>query len=510
MEVIKLMDVSKVIQGCPLFHIDQAVVNTGDKIGLIGKNGTGKSTLLKMIVGLDAEYQGQIHMNRSFAYLPQMKVKSQESGGEQTKRMIEEVLAERADLLILDEPSANLDQENVHWLIQTLENYPGTLIVVSHDRSLLNQVVNQIWALEQGQLNQYVGTYEDYHIAKRQERESQVVAYANYNKKVHQLKAEAKKRNEHAKRFKQQKKNQSASDYKVNGYAGKYDGHQKSIAKSAKALEKRIEQLEKVERPPKALHYTFKAVGNLSDHHNQTLIHLKKGKVRQGKHWLFTFPEFTLKGGEKISLEGPNQAGKTTFLRQLFNQTLPGYYKPDLSIGYFAQDFTNLALEQSVLDNVQKSSLQSDTLIRTVLASLGFSSHKLGDLVQELSGGERVRLSFAKLLLGDYHLLLLDEPTNFLDLGTLEQVEKFILEHPAAIILVSHDQAFIEHTVHKRYVIDNQRLLSPDYLDYPDKKQDEIALLEFRLQQMIMDEDVSLDEIKQVQKQMKRLKDKWD
>lgn len=507
MEVIRLVNVEKSIQGSLLFHIDQASVNKGDKIGLIGKNGSGKSTLLKILVGLDSEYSGRIQVNASEAYLPQIKADSIESGGEQTKRMLQEVFAQKADLLILDEPSSNLDQENINWLSRELTDYPGTLLMVSHDRSLLKQVVDQIWELDRGQLSQYVGNYEAYLEFKAQTLANQQLAYENYQKKVKQLEKEARKRRDRAQRFKTKKKNMSTSDYKVSGYAGKYDGQQKGLAKSAKALEKRIDQLDKVEGPPKERHYVFQSVGLLADIQGQTLLHLHEGEVRGAKRLLFAFPEFIVKAGEKLSLEGPNQAGKTTFLRHLFQQDLPGYYREHLSIGYFAQNFSNLDLKQSVLANVQKESLQSEEVMRTVLGALGFPGNKLGNLAQSLSGGERVRLSFAKLFLGDYQLLLLDEPTNYLDLKTLEQLEDFIQDHPAAIILVSHDQEFVKNTVTKHYIIKNKQLLSPSYQGRRQTKQDkDLALLEFRLQELIADQDAGLEEIRKIQQKIQALK----
>lgn len=509
MEMIKLLHVSKIVADRQLFQIDQLIANQGDKIGLIGKNGVGKSTLLRLLAGLDQEYTGQMFIHPSYAYLPQLKKTTVESGGEQERRLLEEVFNQGAELLILDEPTSNLDVTNIDWLTQTLGKYSGTILMVSHDRRLLNQVVNQIWELDQGKLTKYVGNYDDYQTAKTKAVQGQETAYKNYQKKVHQLEKEVQERNLRAQNFKKKKKSLSRSDYKVSGYAGKYDGQQKGLARSAKALQRRIDQIDPVDPPKKERQYRFKAVGNLAVKAGQSLLRLEAGEVHVDGRLLFTFPEFKLQAGAKVAIQGRNQAGKTNFLSQLFHRQLPGYYMADLNIGYFRQNFDQLHLNKSILENVSEESLQSDDLIHQVLASLGFDQNKVTDKANCLSGGERVRLAFAKLLLGDYHLLLLDEPTNYLDIQTLEKVEGFIRSHPAAILLVSHDQEFVNHCVDKQYLIKNKKLLSPSYQkDNQDQVEKEISRLDFRLNQMIADKRVGLEEVREVQNKISLLKEK--
>lgn len=142
---MKLEGIRKEITGNLLFECEQLSVGMGDRVGIIGANGTGKSTLLRLIIGTDTTYQGQIQLHTSqVAYIPQLKEQSTESGGEQMKRYLDEALAQRPELLILDEPTANLDLQNIKWLIQQLKRYRGTILAVSHDRFFLNEIVSKI------------------------------------------------------------------------------------------------------------------------------------------------------------------------------------------------------------------------------------------------------------------------------------------------------------------------------------------------------------------------------
>ncbi|WP_228381201.1 ATP-binding cassette domain-containing protein, partial [Streptococcus suis] len=188
MEVIKCIRLEKEIAGRRLFTIKQLSLQAGQKVGLVGNNGVGKSTFLKILLGLDRDFAGQIKVIADWAYVPQLQEMSSLSGGEQVWKSIQEAFAQRPQLLIMDEPTANLDQEHQEKLIKQIKRYRSSLLVVSHDRHFLNQVASHIWHLEEGTIQVYPGNYEAFVESRRAKREGQQEAYEAYQKKVAQLK----------------------------------------------------------------------------------------------------------------------------------------------------------------------------------------------------------------------------------------------------------------------------------------------------------------------------------
>ncbi|WP_124057928.1 ribosomal protection-like ABC-F family protein [Vaginisenegalia massiliensis] len=506
MHAIKLQDIKKEFTDRVLFEADSLMIKRSERIGIVGRNGQGKSTLLKMIIGEDNGYDGEIESHGRIEYVPQIKETSTMSGGEQSMTLIQKAIHSHPDILMLDEPTSNLDVENLNLLIKWLKEYSATLIFVSHDRYLLNELVDNIWEIDRGKIYTYSGNYDDFQTMKQLKSKQQEVAYSEYQRKIKQLESEAQRRFEKASTFKKQKKNVSTSDYKVNSYAGKYDAQEKAMAKSAKALEKRIKKLNHVEAPVKERSFVFKEVGHL--HRNaSTLINLNEGKLFFENIYLFSYPPFKVTFGDKLSISGPNQAGKTSFLRAILSQTLKGYYSQHLNIGYFSQNFNVLDLNESLYNNVRKGSLQTDFVIKNILASLGFDNKVIYQKANVLSGGERVRLSFAKILLGNHNLLLLDEPTNYLDIDTLESIEGYIKNYPGSVILVSHDQTFVEATTNQHYFIDGGQLLSPVYREKnKNQVEQELLLLQFQLDEMIMKPEMQLEDIREIQRKIEKLR----
>ncbi|MDO4774749.1 MAG: ATP-binding cassette domain-containing protein [Aerococcaceae bacterium] len=506
MEVVKLHQIKKEIVGNTLFECEQLSVGMGERIGVIGANGAGKSTLLRMIVGLDTDYKGRIDLSASqVAYIPQLKEPSTESGGEQMKRYLDEALAQRPELLILDEPTANLDADNIRWLIQQLKRYRGTILAVSHDRYFLDEIAGKIWNIEQQTITEYVGNYRAVAEWRQQEREQQLRAHKQYVDEKKRLEQQAEERLVRATKLTKRKKSVSHSEWKMRSKMGSYDGQAKALAKTGKALNKRIERLEQIDAPPKPQHIHLQTVGKLQDA-SHTLMRLTAGEVAIGNRTLFHYGDLVIQFGERIILQGQNQSGKTTFVRQMMNRALAGYYAPNLSIGYFSQDLSTLALDKSILENVAATSLQPIGTIRQVLGALNFRNHTIHKQVGVLSGGERVRVALAKILVGDYHLIILDEPTNYLDMVTMEALENFLSHYIGSYLLISHDAAFVQKLNATIWRIEQQQLKLPhQQVIAKHALERELEVLRLRKNQMLADDTIPLENLREIAQQIQQL-----
>lgn len=506
MEILKLEGIRKEITGNLLFECEQLSVGMGDRVGIIGANGTGKSTLLRLIIGTDTTYQGQIQLHTSqVAYIPQLKEQSTESGGEQMKRYLDEALAQRPELLILDEPTANLDLQNIKWLIQQLKRYRGTILTVSHDRFFLNEIVSKILSFERRKITEYVGNYHAVMEWRQLEKENQLRARKHYLDKKKRLEQQAAEKATRAEKLTKYKKGVSRSEWKARSKCGSYDGQAKALAKTAKSLTKRIERLEEIEAPPHPQQIHLQALGKLDDAPH-TLMRLHEGEIKVNERVLFHYGDFVLKSGDQIILQGENQSGKTTFVQQIIARQLKGYYAPQLSIGYFSQNLSTLASHMTILENVSSTSLQSTHTIRQVLGALNFREDAIHKPVKGLSGGERVRVALAKILVGDYHLIILDEPTNYLDLVTMEALENFLKDYIGSYILISHDEEFVQNLGATIWRIDSQQLKFPhQQVVKTSLASRELEVLQLRKNQMIADETVSLEELQKLIKQIQEL-----
>lgn len=458
MEMIKCIQLEKEIAGRSLFTIKQLSLQASQKVGLVGNNGVGKSTFLKILLGLDRDFAGQIEVKADWAYVPQLQDRSSLSGGEQVWKSIQEAFAQRPQLLIMDEPTANLDQEHQEKLIKQIKRFRGSLLVVSHDRYFLNQVASHIWHLEEGKVQVYPGNYEAFVESRRARREGQQEAYEAYQKKVAQLKKAQQERQVKAQKMGKRKKGVSSSEWKVNAMMGSYDSQAKSMAKTAKHLEKRIERLDKVEQPRKERWVKMEAKGAL-DTGLHSLFRLQAGQLWIEETYLFDFPQLGMTFGDNLALVGANGTGKTSFVRKLISKELEGYYNPKLKIAYFAQDLINLDEEKTAFENISCTSLQDRVTVLNLLGMLGLSYDKAQQMVANLSGGERVRLSLAKVLLTDANLLILDEPTNFLDLTAIEALERFLKEYQGSVLVISHDQDFVDKVATSKWWIKDGGLI---------------------------------------------------
>ncbi len=501
-DITKTYGVDTILEGVS-FH-----VNEGDRIGIVGANGAGKTTLLNILSGQLQADEGNFFLsqNQTIGYLKQkdnfdrentvmeeihkifkpleemekeltaLSIKISElgaeagcmmdryatltdtfkneggysykseisgilnsmafgeeyydkkistlSGGERTRLALACLLLERPDILFLDEPTNHLDIGTLKWLEQYLKGYKGTIIMVSHDRYFLDQMTNRIFEVEHHKLKCYDGNYSAFAEKKRALREAEMRAY---NKQQ----VEIKRQEDLIRRFKER-------------------GTEK-LAKRAASREKRLDHLERIERPEAE-------VGKVKIHFRQQyqsgsdVLHAeglaKSFGFGASRRDLFEHVNFDIKRGERICIVGPNGVGKTTLLRIMMEELSPGegYLKigHNVQFGYYDQGQMLLNNEATVMDEVHDSyRLYKDSEIRSILGRFLFKNDQVFLKVGSLSGGEKARLALLKLMMSGANVLVLDEPTNHLDIDSKEVFEDALLEYPGTIIVVSHDRYFL-------------------------------------------------------------------
>lgn len=462
-----------------IFSIDRLAIHLMDRIGIVGPNGAGKTSLLRLLAGELEPVKGKIQRHVSFAYLKQMESPDEQeadpkvlgklqvpaieegiSGGEQTKIKIAQLLADYKEALLIDEPTTHLDQQGIRYLQRELENYYGTLLLISHDRKLLDQLVTTIWEIRDGKIYVYAGNYTDYENQKALEERQQQEAHEQYLKEKSRLEAAAQdKMQKAAKMIKGDKAKARKKEGVDRRMATKpKDVTQKSMHKSAKAMEKRLEQMEQVdavqhERPiqfhkSKALelHHSFPVMGNQ--------LTLKAGEKLLLEAVRFQFPL-----GKKIAITGANGSGKSTLLQAIYQRKEGLEISPKVEFGIFEQLAYQQKSAETILNSLKKTTNYEEGFLRSILHSMYFKGNAIHKQLHQLSGGEAIRLQLCRLFLGSYHILLLDEPTNFLDIPTTKALEAFFEGYPGTIIFVSHDTAFIENVADHVYEIKNQYIV---------------------------------------------------
>jgi pleuromutilin/lincosamide/streptogramin A transport system ATP-binding/permease protein len=426
-----------------LFHIPHLHIEANARIGLVGRNGSGKTTLLEVLTGLKQPDEGQVSIRARCSLLPQLpEPDTSKSGGEQTQQAILHALAQDPELLFADEPTTNLDTSHLEWLEKQFTNWPGALVIVSHDRSFLDAVCTSIWEIRDSELHVYRGNYSDY-AAERQLRDRQHdEAYERYMEERRHLERAIRLKEEKAARATKKPKNVSASEARITGAKPYFAKKQKKLQQNVKAMETRLEKLEKVEKrrlPPPikmSLLHSDAIRGKI-------IVRVEDLQGRIGKRVLWKPANFLIRSGDKLAIIGPNGAGKTTLVKKLLQPNEHITISPAVRIGYFSQRIDVLDLDQSILDNVRATSSQDETTIRTVLARLHFFRDDVYKPVHVLSGGERVKVALAKIFVSDVNMLVLDEPTNFLDIESIEALEELLREYEGTVLFVSHDRRFI-------------------------------------------------------------------
>lgn len=447
------------IEGHSLIDVEHLQIHDNDRIGLVGRNGSGKTTLLELLTGIKVPHEGATIITKaSTELLPQFKnTQTTKSGGEVTQAYINRSLAKKTDLLFADEPTTNLDTMHIEKLEKQLERWQGAIIIVSHDRAFLDNLCSTIWELDEGKITVYKGNYSDYASQKELEQRQQEKAYEQHEKKKRQLQKALVEKEQKAQQATKVPKSVSPSERRLLGAKTHFANIQKKLRKSASAIETRLEKLDEVQKI-KELPPIKMSLPNEDSFKGRTVIRATDFKGIIGKRVLWKATNFEIKGGDKVALIGNNGSGKTTLVKKVLNQDAGISTSPAMKVGYFSQNLDILDPNQSILENVRSTSHHNETLIRIVLARLRFFREDVYKRVNVLSGGERVKVAFAKLFVSHINTLILDEPTNFLDIEALEAFESLLQEYDGTVLLVSHDRQFIQVIATKILAIKNQTI----------------------------------------------------
>lgn len=357
------------------------------------------------------------------------------SGGQKTRCALSRLLLTNPELLLLDEPTNHLDIDSIRWLEGFLGSYDGAVIIVSHDRYFIDRTTTKIIEIENGLSKVYNGSYQDYITRKNKDREALLHRYESQQREI---------------------RKQKESIERLRSF-----NREKSI-KRAESKEKALERAEKIQNPdplPEKMRISLvpsKESGN-------DVLTLKGISKSFGENTLFADLDLEIKKGEKTALIGANGTGKTTLFKIITKELAPDMgdirYGSGVSIGFFDQEQKNLSPEKTVFDEISdENPRMTETEIRNLLALFVFCGDDVFKSVSMLSGGEKGRLSLAKLMLSRANLLLLDEPTNHLDIYSKEILENALSVYKGTVLFISHDRYFINSVADKVIELKDGRL----------------------------------------------------
>jgi len=475
-----------------LFKDVDLSIYDGEKIGVVGDNGSGKSTFMKILSGKLSPDDGSVEIFGSLNYVPQIAEKidyknssmeefidflksnkqldfsnklSQEfdslSGGEKTKLMLSFAFSRNVDIILLDEPTNNLDEDAIDWLIEKVNSFPGTLVIISHDRYFLNKTVNSIIEIENGKLQTFYGNYDDYQTQKQEK--------LDYDKKIYQsklefnnkIKKQIAKINEFAAKLEKSSKRDGSSDKRSIGYKESVQSKMKKLSKQADAKKTRLEKLEKDlgERPYEKGEIFYRVEGQLSS--SKLMIKFKDVAKAFEENLLFSNVDFCIEKGEKIALLGGNGTGKTTLIKLLLGEEdYEGeiWKSSNLKIAYLPQNAFDLNIDMNILEFSEKFD-KYRTQFLTNLCNMGLKRQMFNTKISKLSAGEKMKIKLNELILGNFNLLILDEPTNNLDIENKKFLESALKNYKGNLLIVSHDKTLINNICDSKLEIKNKKVL---------------------------------------------------
>ncbi|PEJ95787.1 ABC transporter ATP-binding protein [Bacillus wiedmannii] len=524
MTICSVNNVTKSFGGNIIFENISLEIKNGERVGLVGRNGSGKTTIFQLLTGMESLDVGAIHMKKGtrighvaqipkfdegmtvydvlssafktekeleremraleknmaeelepsalqklmerygviqekFAFLGGYEIEAnlmkvanglqvtglfprsflELSGGEQTKVSLAYMLLQKPDLLLLDEPTNHLDLFAVEWLEQFLKEYNGTVMVISHDRYFLDEVVTKIFDLEDGEIHVYHTNYSQFVDEKEERLLQEFQAYQEQQKKIKKMKEAIKRLRE---------------------WANQANPPNEGLHKRARSMERALERIEKLKKPileRKQMGLQFEGQGR-SGKDVVVMKEVSKGFAGQP---LFNEANLHVRFQERAAIVGRNGTGKTTLLKLLLEEIKPDAGEirigSSVKIGYLSQHaYGNM--KSNVLEAFREYVAVTEGEARHILAKFLFYGPAVFKKVTQLSGGEKMRLRLAQLMYQDINFLILDEPTNHLDIESREVLEEALEQYNGTILAVSHDRYFLNKLFEKTYWIDEHKL----------------------------------------------------
>ncbi len=377
------------------------------------------------------------------------------SGGEKTRLGLARLLLKEPDLLLLDEPTNHLDLAAIQWLESYLNNYQGTILIISHDRYFLDRVITRLVEIKNGRAEEYAGNYSFYLKERKNRYEQKLKAYKNQQKKIKEL-----------------------EDAIEQLFIWGRSRDSEKMFKRAKAMQKRLDRIERLDKPTlsgQKMNLSLD-IDRLGGQEVLQVENLTKGFADEDN--LLAGLDLKLYRGEKAAIIGGNGTGKTTLLKMIM-----GYCPADkgkikiganIRVGYYSQEFSGFNPDDDLITAIRSEIIVSEVEARNLLASFLFTGEDVFKKIGNLSGGEKSRLRLLQLMYGDYNFLILDEPTNHLDLPSREVLESAIQNYAGTVLVVSHDRYFLNKVVDFIYDLEAKQLTKyyGDYDYYKEKKED--------------------------------------
>lgn len=497
-----------------LLKIEDLKVYEGEKIGIVGVNGVGKTSLLEIISG-NLEYDGgelKVDTSKGLDYISQLGRPKETSidgkyasvfhvdklwnenmsGGEKTRFKLAEGFQREKGILLVDEPTSNLDIDGIKLIIENFKAYKGTLLVVSHDRTFLDEVCDKILEIEDGNVRLYSGNYSKYLDLKKEQIDRKAFEYQAYVKEKDRLLNLKRNVDEKSSRVKSTPGRMGNSEARLHKMGGQKN--KKKLDNFSKSIDSRLERLEKKDKPKEEELIKVEILDS-SKPHGKILISGERINKAYLNNIIFKNASFNIYNGKKVALIGPNGSGKTTLINMILKKDGISVSK-NVKIGYFSQSMDILDDSKTILENIMDKSIHDENFSRLILARLLIRGDKVYNNLSVLSGGERVKLSFAKMILEDINFLILDEPTNYLDISSLDVIEEILKNYNGSILFVSHDLRFIENIGQELLIVEDKKIKSFNgrYSEYIKSRSSKIPVGKidsFKEDRMILEMEIS-------------------